>query len=103
MLHDPFGRDVRPPADLDRAGRVRLLHDAAEALLRHELPHAAARAFVGSGLQAWLASGGDLTGTYWSVTAPRGSHLTPSRVWRTLIDDERQAGDPVANSEHDDT
>jgi len=56
---DPFGRS-RLPATFDRAGRVALLAECAEALLRGELPRAEARLFLASALRGWLRNGGRL-------------------------------------------
>lgn len=81
--HDPFHRT---PArhGFDRADRVRLLAEAADALLRGELPSPAARLYLAGAVAAWLEQGGSLTGQYLRVDAERGSHLTPWALFRRL-------------------
>lgn len=95
-MNDPFGRS-RLPGDFSREGRIRLLHEAFDALLRGELPSAEARAFLAGGGLAWLREGGDLLKDFWRVAAPRGSHRRPEVVARELlIGDERQPTDESA-------
>ena len=83
---DPFGRVSAPPAGLTREDRVRLLREAADALMQGQLPPAAARLFVGGALLAWLREGGSLERQYLRVAAPKGSHLTPSALLRRRDD-----------------
>lgn len=83
---------ARAPRGLERADRVRLLGEVAEALLAGRMPDAAARVFVGSAISAWLQSGGDLERDFLRVRQ-RGSHLTPAKLWQSLIGDERQGED----------
>ena len=80
------------PGDFSRQGRVALLAEVAGALFAGEHPSREAALFVAAALTGWLAQGGDLTRDYLRVTAPRGSHDQPWRVYARLIDDERQAG-----------
>ena len=61
-LHDPFSR-TRLPAASTREDRVRLVGEAAEALLHGRLPDAPARLFLAGAISAWLARGGDLEPT----------------------------------------
>ena len=68
-----------PTMPITRADRVRLLHQAAEALQAGDsLPDAAAR-WLGEGLARWLEDGGDLE-LVLGVRAPRGSHTTPQKL-----------------------
>lgn len=77
--HDLFGRSRLPDAPITRADRVRLLHQAAEALQAGEpMPRFAAR-WLGEGLVRWLEDGGDLE-LVLGVRAPRGSHTTPQKL-----------------------
>jgi hypothetical protein len=85
VIDDPFGRTSRPPADLERADRVRLVGQAAQALLRGELPEPAARLFVAGAVLAWLnGDGRDLVRDYLRLRAPNGSRATPQAIWRDL-------------------
>jgi len=96
---DPFGREMQVPVGLDRAGRIRLLRECADALLRGEVPSLPAALFVGGAVVAWLAQGGRLSRDYLMVDAPRGSHFRPEVLARRLlIDDERQADADPAES-----
>ena len=79
---DPFGR-VRKPAAFDRAGRVRLCAELAEALLAGEPMPREAALFVGAALQAWLTDGGSLE-HHLGVVGPRRSRLTPARLYERL-------------------
>ena len=65
-----------------REGRVRLLAEAATALLAGRRPSREAATFLGAGLLAWLQEGGDLLGDYWKVSGPAGSHRTAQWVHR---------------------
>jgi hypothetical protein len=90
--HDPFGR-ARLPAGFSREERVRMLDEAADALLRGEVPPDAARMLLGSALRAFLDSGdgrGALEGKYLRVTACRGSHETAGAVLARLRQGGRQ-------------
>ncbi len=84
MPHDPFGRSALPPT-FDREGRVRLIAEAAQALIAGALPAAPARLFVAGALLAWLRDGGRvgaLERDYLKVAAPRSSKHTASELWR---------------------
>lgn len=84
LPHDPFNRS-RLPAGFDRADRVRLIAEAAEALLEGRMPDPAARMFVGGALVAWLRDGGRigaLERDFLKVAAPRSSRHTASELWR---------------------
>lgn len=83
---------ARAPRGLTREDRVAMIGRAAEALLAGEMPADGDRLFLAGALVAWLASGGDLERDYLRVRR-RGSHLTPARLWRSLIADERQGED----------
>ena len=82
---DPFGR-TKPPSGFDRADRVRLLHIAARALVAGEEVPRDAALFLGGAVEGWLASGGDLEGSFLQLRAPRGCHHTPSVLFRRLQD-----------------
>ena len=82
LPHDPFGRS-QMPAGFDRAARVRLIDEAAQALLEGRLPDDAARLFLGGALVAWLADGGrcgSLERDFLRVTQRERSRLTPQRL-----------------------
>lgn len=83
FTHDPFGQ-AQIPATFTREGRIKLLADAADALLAGHQPSPESAMFVGAGLKAWLDGGGDLPRDYWKVAAKAGSHRTPASVWREL-------------------
>lgn len=92
---DPFGRS-RLPAGFDRASRVRLIAEAAEALLAGQLPHPAARLFLAGALVAWLRDGGRigaLERDYLKVAAPRRSTATPARLWQRECSTRRATHD----------
>lgn len=76
-----------PPASLTREGRVRLIGEVTQALLKGELPSRQARLWVGGALLEWLQRGGNLERDYFEVTKPK-SHHTPSAIWRALHPDE---------------
>jgi hypothetical protein len=76
------------PAMLDRAGRIRLIGEAAQSLRDEKMPSREAALFLGGALLAWLENGGDLERQYLQVTK-RASHHTPAVIWRGLIADER--------------
>ena len=80
---DPFGRVTRPPGDFSREGRVRLLAEAFEALMRGDLPSPEARMFLASAGMAWLQRGGSLERDYLKVVK-RAIHHTPAAIWRRL-------------------
>ncbi|MCL4182155.1 MAG: hypothetical protein KJ011_01755 [Burkholderiaceae bacterium] len=80
--------------DFSREDRVRLIAEAAEALLDGRLPRPAARLFVGGALQAWLREGGRcgaLERDFLKVTQRQRSRLSPQRLYarcaRTATDD----------------
>jgi len=112
-MHDPFGRSALPPA-FDREARVRLIAEAAEALLAGEMPNAAARLFVAGALSAWLRDGGrcgSLERDFLRVTQRERSTLTPQRLLArssasraTADDDEGTIGSDETDTfeEHDD-
>lgn len=84
-MNDPFNRS-RLPQDFSREGRVALLGQAFEALMRGELPSPEARMFLASAGLAWLARGGDFQRDYLRVVKAQ-SHNTPARIWRRLKDE----------------
>lgn len=91
---DPFGRS-RLPGDFTREGRVRLIAEAARALLDGRLPSAEARLFLAGAIAAWLEAGGrcgSLERDYLRVTGRPRSRLTPQRLLarceRTATDDD---------------
>ena len=80
---DPFGRSAIP-AGFTREDRVRLLAEAAEALLAGRLPDPAARLFLGGALQSWLRDGGRLGALerdHLRVAAPHRSTMTAARLY----------------------
>jgi hypothetical protein len=85
-LNDPFGRTSPPPEiaagvkDVERARRVRLLLQAADALQRGELPSPEARLFLAAGLAAYLRGEGDLLRDCWRIKPRRGSKVTPAAL-----------------------
>lgn len=90
-LHDPFGRS-QMPAGFTRADRVRLIAEAAAALLDGRLPEPAARLFVAGALDAWLREGGRigaLERDYFRVAAPARSTHTPARLYARHCSDAR--------------
>lgn len=110
LPHDPFGRSATP-AGFTREDRVKLIAEAAEALLADRLPHPVARFFLGAALAAWLREGGRLGALerdFLRVTGKERSRLTPARLLarcaRTATADD--AGGTVSTSlygepEHD--
>lgn len=82
------------PGDFTRTGRVGLLKQAADALVRGEAPTTEAALWLGGALQAWLASGrpGELERKYLRVRAPRGCHHTPQAIVASLIVNEGEPG-----------
>lgn len=63
---------------------MRLLGEAAEALLAGKLPSAEARLFLAGALSAWLREGGRLGALerdFLRVAAPHRSTHTPARLW----------------------
>jgi hypothetical protein len=88
----------RIPRSLSREGRVLLLAEAFDALLRGELPSREAALFLGSAGSAWLRAGGPFE-KHARVGAPRGSHHRPEVLFRRLIADERQAVDRPLDSD----
>ena len=98
MPHDPFGRSVLPAElreHLDaqaaadaREQRVRLFGQCCDALLAGEPVPIEARLFVGGAGRAWLEGGGDLVKDYLRLRPVRGSHATPSSLWRRLQEND---------------
>jgi hypothetical protein len=88
---------THPPATFDRAGRVRLIGEAAQALLAGRVPSLEASMFLGGALAAWLETGGDLARDYLRVVKAK-SHHTPAYIWNQLQahQDERQLPDDDA-------
>src|SRR5438552_14281770 len=74
---------ARPPAALNRAGRIRLIGEAATALLQDEMPRAEARLFLAGALLAWLTNGGNLERDFFRIVRPK-SHVTPPVIWRQI-------------------
>lgn len=91
---DPFGRIQRLPGDFSLDGRVKLLGEAAEALLRGEMPSDEARLFMAGGVAAWLNEGGDLVGDFWRVRGPQGSTRTAAVVWNALREERQDDDEP---------
>jgi hypothetical protein len=92
------------PAEFDREHRVRLIGDAAKALLDGRMPSREAALFLASGLWAWLNESGvpaALVRDYWRIGAPNGSHFTPRLLWASLkgAQDEENEGMLPASSE----
>jgi hypothetical protein len=75
--------DAESEADFNRPHRVKLLGEAAQALLRGELPAVEARLFLGGALASWLERGGKLEKDYLRVVKPK-SHVTPAVVWKQI-------------------
>ena len=63
---------------LDRAGRVRFLREAAEALLDGKVPEREAAIFLGGAIAAWLELGGSLEHDFLKVTN-KGDHAMTFR------------------------
>jgi hypothetical protein len=82
----------KAPAGLSRENRIRLLGEAANALIEGKLPEAEARLFLAGGLLAWLRDGGRLTRDYWRVDPRRGSRRTPASIWKARHRDEGSEG-----------
>ena len=93
-LLDPFGRSRLPVDRLDRVERVRLLQEAADALLEGSPVPRDAALFLGGGIAAWLAEGGSLDRDYLRVRAPQGSHDTPKQLAVQLRDDDDEERTP---------
>lgn len=75
---------------------MRLLAEAADALLAGRMPSSAARLFLAGALSAWLREGGRigaLERDFLKVAAPARSTHTPARVWSRLCSDVRATGD----------
>ena|SRR5256885_9889117 len=81
----------RAPLALDREGRVRLIGEAAEALLRGAAPSREAALFLGGALLAWLQQGGNLEKDFFKTTRPK-SHHTASVIWRGLAAHRNEGG-----------
>lgn len=80
-LMDAWGS--RPPADIDRTGRVDMVAEVFECLLDGRMPSRRAALFVAGGGLQWLRDGGSLERTYWRISGPAGSHRTASWVYRS--------------------
>lgn len=79
LLGQPLG-----PRALSREGRVELLLELADALLRGDHASREAELFAGTAIRAWLKGGGSLTGRYLDVDGIPGSHRTAAWVARNL-------------------
>lgn len=77
---------------------MRLLGEAAKALLEGKLPEPAARVFLAAGISAWLREGGSLTKHFWKVDPERGSHATAATIWARHRDEGELPADPLASS-----
>ena len=82
------------PANLDRAGRVRLLGEFASAALSGREPTRESVLFVAGAISAWLSRGGNLERDFLQVTAKAGSHHTPAVIWQQESASSRGAQDP---------
>jgi hypothetical protein len=85
----------RRPVGLTREDRVRLIGEAAQALLEGKLPEPAARLFVAGAIAGWLREGGNLERDYFKIVRPK-SHDTPQRVWQRIashLDERRDDGE----------
>jgi|SRR5450759_3835883 len=74
--------------ELTRSERLALFHAACAALAEGKTPPAPAAIFLGTAGLAWLQGGGSLEADHLRLTAPRGSHVTPTTLWHRLIGDE---------------
>jgi hypothetical protein len=75
------------PEGFSREDRVRLIGDAAKALLDGRMPSREAALFLGAGLWSWLHESGNpsaLVRDYWRIGAPNGSHHTPRLLWASF-------------------
>jgi hypothetical protein len=77
----------QPPASSTREGRLRLIGEAAQALIAGKLPRPEARLFLAGALLAWLRHGGRLERDYFQVIK-RHSKLTPNVLWDRIISDD---------------
>lgn len=84
----------KKPATFDRAGRVALLGEFAEAALSGKPPSRESLLFVAGAIRAWLAGGGSLEADYLQVTGKAGSHITPAALWQTLCDGSSEGAQP---------
>ena len=82
----------RAPRRYDRAGRIQLIGEAAQALLAGRLPERDAALFLAGALLSWLETGGSLEREFLKVVKPK-SHHTPAAIWQEIQahPDERQA------------
>lgn len=92
----------KAPATFDRAGRVKLLGEFAEAALSGREPSRESLIFLAGAISAWLSRGGSLERDFLKVTKPK-SHHTPAAIWQEIHahQDERQdteSGDSIAPS-----
>lgn len=74
-----------PLPEAEREGKIRLLAEAAQALLRNELPTQEQCIFLAGGLMAWLENGGDLLRKHWRVAGRAGSHRTAPNLWQQKL------------------
>jgi hypothetical protein len=81
---------TRPPATFDRAGRVRLIGEAARALVDGNMPDRDAALFLGGALLAWLESGGDLSRDFLKITKAKSRH-TAAYLWRQFAHQDEGA------------
>lgn len=90
---------AKVPATFDRAGRVRLLGEFAEAALSGREPSRESLIFIAGAISAWLSRGGSLERDFLKVTKPK-SHHTPAAIWQEIHahQDERQAAKSDAES-----
>ena len=72
----------RAPRSTTREGRVSLLAECADALMRGELPSREAALWLGGGLSAWLETGSGSLDRHLRIAAPRGSHHKPQVLAR---------------------
>jgi hypothetical protein len=86
------------PPTLARPDRVRLIGEAAQALLQGRVVGHDAGQFVGGALLGWLENGGNLQRDYLRVVKGK-SHHTATYIWGKLQahQDERQPDDDGAS------
>lgn len=92
---------TQAPAGFDRRHRVKLIDEAATALLEGRMPSVEARVFLAGALRSWLEFGGNLQRDYLRVVKSQSRH-TASFLWHQMQAhcNERQADDASACSEH---
>ncbi len=82
MHFDPFGRTALPFEHLDRDQRLALFVACAWALQEGRPVGEIAGRYMGQAFLRWLEVGGDLERDHLKIAAPRGSKLTPQRLYR---------------------